>query len=123
MIYRNLRSSKEREAYIFLGAWRRETLLAAANGRTISCSDQIKSLRAVLDALHRLDSEFFQSLAKAIHIQGDRISLSKDKDVGERLGSMASRIQVADFRESAAHGARTQRGIRFHIPFGIRQEA
>ena len=85
VIYRNLRSSKEREAYIFLGACRREKLLAAANGRTISCSDQIKSLRAVLDALHRLDSEFFQSLAKSIHIQGDRISLSKDKDVGEQL--------------------------------------
>ena len=59
--------------------------LAAANGRTISCSDQIKSLRAVLDALHRVDSEFLQSLAKAIRIQGDRISLSKDKDVGEQL--------------------------------------
>ena len=85
VIYRNLGSSKEREAYIFLGAWRRERLLAAANLRTISCSDQIKSLRAVLDALHRLDSEFFQSLAKAIRIQGDRISLSKDKDVGEQL--------------------------------------
>jgi hypothetical protein len=32
-----------------------------------------------------MDSEFFQSLAKAIRIQGHRISLSKGKDVGEQL--------------------------------------
>jgi len=85
VIYGNLRSWKEREAYIFLRSWRRETLLAVANGRTISCSDQIKSLRPILDALDKLDSEFFRSLTKAIDILSDRISLSKDKDVGEQL--------------------------------------
>ena len=85
VIYKGLRSSKEREAYTFLLRWRREKLLAAANGRTISCSDQIKSLQPVLDALDKVDGDFFQSLAKAVKTLSDRISLSKDKVIGEQL--------------------------------------
>jgi hypothetical protein len=80
----NFRSREERKAVNFVLTRRREILLAAASGRPISDSAQIKLLDGrVKAALDNLDVEFSEYLAKAIHLVRDRISSSKG--TGEHL--------------------------------------
>jgi hypothetical protein len=83
-VFGNFRSREERKAVNFVLTRRREILLAAATGRTISDGDQIKLLDGrVKAALDNLDVEFSEYLAKAIHLVRDRISSSKG--TGEHL--------------------------------------
>jgi hypothetical protein len=92
-LFGNFRSPEKRKAVNFLLSWRREVLLGAASGRTISDSDQIKLLLGrMIPAFGKLDHKFLGDLTQAARFLNRRYKLSSVENLDRWLQEYKLRV-------------------------------